>query len=680
MLRLKSIFAALVLVAMTGVATAQTPYKVAACTPGNAAYKAGTPVVKLVIAGSSAMWTTMALGAYNSGKGVAGSIANTHHYVSSAAFNLVDARPLALGGTKLTDTGTVWMVWDEHTLYVAGTGTTCAPNVWLYLNTDSVVGNRAIFGSVGSGSYGVYVEAPATFPAPQDTTSATSFTIPPAEWGSTSPAGGGYDDVVPANIQALFTSANEGVANAPNLVNVGASDIRPEDAFFAITRANSVLGGTSADQRDGLGYVSAGATGPNSTTPGAAPANCTGTTPGATVADLVGSAIKGQETNGANNSTGSASSFNVAAFNITGQDPFTCATIPAMHVLPVGATPIIFIHSNNGSTLSGLTNATEAQLGTVFSGANHNASVFGLPSANFAVMVREPLSGTYNTTEETVMRHPSSTSLYRYSMETGVNPAVDNPLNGNGGRYRAIGTGREVNAVKTAFTNYGVDGIGFTFFSYGNVATLGGSSNYSYITLNGVDPIWHNYVPGTNGINDPGQAGLTPGQLPYNTPCGSASAIPPTAFPCPESSLWSADPSYTTVGITNTPTVSYSFPNVRNGAYPSWSAVRLIAGPAWINANALVTASNVYAVTTTPDYIPYVTVKSGTTIIDPGLNIVRSHYGCTLVTCGLNVLGTAINPPFNSPEKGRDAGGQILPRGDLKVNFTQDGFGFVLFQ
>ena len=106
----------------------------------------------------------------------------------------------------------------------------------------------------------------------------------------------------------------------------------------------------------------------------------------------------------------------------------------------------------------------------------------------------------------------------------------------------------------------------------------------------------------------------------------------------------------------------------------------MIAGNAWINAQSLANASNIYAVTTTPDYIPFNPVKSGTTVADPGLQILRSHYGCTQVTCGLNFFGTAVNPPFNYPERGRDAGGAILPKGDLKVNLTQDEFGFVLFQ
>jgi len=673
MFRLKSPIAALMLLAMTSVAVAQTAYKNPICDPSNVAkYKSGTPVVKVMAAGSSAMWITMALGAYGSGKGVPGAIANTHHYVSNGKFNLIDTRPKALSSANpvLTDTGQIWIVWDEHTAFVSGTGTVCAPNVWAYVNTDSVVGNRALFGSIGGGAFGVYVEYPGSFLAGGGSGINTPL------WGD-----GTTDTAVPFNVQDIFNPSHEGTVGAANIVNVGATDIRPEDAYFAITRANSKLGGTSPDSRDGLGYVRSSATGPNSTTPGAAPANCTGTTPGATWDDLVGNAISG-----AASQNGSA--FNVAAFNITGQDPFTCATLPATHVLPVGALPIVFIHSNFDS-LSGLSNATEATLGTVFSGGSHDASVFGGSlSGNFATFLREPLSGTYNTTEATVMRHSSSLSRYRNSMETSVDPSTMNPLAGDGTttfRWRAIGTGNEVKSVKysksggsggdAGFTAHGMDGIGFTFFSYGNVSTIGANTNYSYITLNGVDPIWHNYVPGTSGISDPGQP-ATAGQLPLNTPCGTGTA----AFPCNENLLWAADQSYNTVGLTTTIYPSYSYPNVRNGSYPSWSVVRLIAAGAFVNATTLVNASNIYAVTTVPDYIPFNLVKSGTTVVDPGLQILRSHYGCLQVTCGLNFLGTAVNPPFNYPERGRDAGGQILPKGDIRVNLTQDGFGFVYFQ
>jgi hypothetical protein len=350
-------------------------------------------------------------------------------------------------------------------------------------------------------------------------------------------------------------------------------------------------------------------------------------------------------------------------------------------VIGVGATPIIFIHSSSGA-LANLTDASEQQLETVFSGGGPDASSFGLPAGPIAVFLREPLSGTYNTTEQTVMRHPSFLTIYGSSMETGVNPAADNPLNGNGGRFRAIGTGREVNAVKNAIANHAMDGIGFTFFSYGNVSSIADNAAYSYITLNGVEPIWHNHVGGTGGITDPGQPAVT-GELPGVADLPATCAGGAGHVPCDEHNIWAADTSYNTVGVTTTLYPSFSFPNIRNGSYPAWSLVRLVAAGATTNATTLVNASQIYAVQATPDYVPLNLVKSGIIVVDPGLQVLRAHYGCIQVTCGLNFLGTAVNPPFNSPERGRDAGGSILPKGDIRVNLTQDAKGsggFVFFQ
>src|SRR5215470_13492611 len=93
------------------------------------------PVIKTAIAGSSAMWQTMALAAYNSGSCVSGGTAPCFHYTSGSNFNLVDTRPTALGGVNTTDTGAVWIVWDS----AANT------NIWVYIKVDSVVGNRFYF-------------------------------------------------------------------------------------------------------------------------------------------------------------------------------------------------------------------------------------------------------------------------------------------------------------------------------------------------------------------------------------------------------------------------------------------------------------------------------------------------------------------------------------------------------
>jgi hypothetical protein len=387
--------------------------------------------------------------------------------------------------------------------------------------------------------------------------------------------------------------------------------------------------------------------------------------------------------------------FNVLSFNIQGQDPFTCNSIGSPVTIPVGATPIVFIHSNfDASGLKGLQNATTAELEKVFSGGNNgtagqNGGQFSNCASctdNIGVILREPLSGTYNTTEETTMRHPSAIATYRFSQETGVNGATNNPLGGfDGFRWRGIGTGDEVKSVRDFFggaTGYPAkskDAIGYTFYSYGNVSPIADNSNYSYVTLNGVDPIWHNYVAGTLGITDPGQpatAGTLPGNADLPASCGTAGT-----FPCNESHLWAADNFSIVNGavnpVTGNPYPSYSFPNLRNGTYSAWSIVRLITTSSRQTAvQNLVNTSNTYVVTTTPDYVPFDQVPAGMTgasVIDPGMQFLRSHFGCLAATCGTNSFTGNPSAPTNTPELGRDAGGAILVKADATTGFTQDG-------
>src|SRR5215472_1982054 len=116
MFRMKLLCAALLLAAITqAVPAAANPTPPAVCDPVTGTY--GVPTVQAVIAGSSAMFQTVALGAYNRSNGVTGTaVAPTFHYVSNSKFILADERPTAgtLGGTVVnSDTGTVWIVWDS---------------------------------------------------------------------------------------------------------------------------------------------------------------------------------------------------------------------------------------------------------------------------------------------------------------------------------------------------------------------------------------------------------------------------------------------------------------------------------------------------------------------------------------------------------------------------------------
>lgn len=549
MARLKSLFAVLLLTAIVGVVP-----------------QAHAQTVKVVLAGSSALWQSMALAAYKSGACVSGGTAPCFHYTGSN-FNLVDGRPTVKGGAAAVDLGNVWIVWDSA----------AKPNVWAFIKVDSGVGDRCYFAQPHCN---VNISA---FPAP------ANLITPSTLWGDDS-----SDSTPPASISALFTTGTV-------LVNAAATDIRPEDALFATCRANSKLGG-GTDKLAGLGYG----------------VNASGVCPAAAaaLANLEGSDIL-------SGYPASTSTAHVLAFNISGKDPFTGTAIPAAGTVSVGASPIIFITQRTGA-LKTVTNATDAELQAVFGGSNCNADAFGAPSAAIQAYLREPLSGTMNTTEYTVFRYPAFSGI---SQETGV--AAINPLastcKAGGKRFRAIGTSEEVKSVLNSDTNNGTDGIGYTFFSYGNISTIADSASYGYLTLNGIDGIFHKY--GTT--IDPGQPTIA-GALPSSANLPAACA---GAFPCAESKIWSGN---------------LSFPNLRNGSYRAWSTLRVVSnGPALSSVDLLVTGVQTYVVNTVPDFVP--AIKVGTT--DPGLSLLRSHYTREAVA-PVNIATTG--------DKGGDEGGCIL--------------------
>jgi hypothetical protein len=331
------------------------------------------------------------------------------------------------------------------------------------------------------------------------------------------------------------------------------------------------------------------------------------------------------------------------AFNISGRDPFTNQSIPAFGIVPVGAGALIFIINRQGA-LAGVTNASETQLQQAFSGANCRGNVFaGGTSGNIDVYLREPLSGTMNTAESNVFRRPGVNGI---SQETGVgtmNPLANLACASGGSRFRSVGTGDEVKFVLNSNVNFGVDGIGYTGFSYGNVSTIANSANYGYLQLNGVDPIFHVY--GTT--IDPGQPAI-PGALP------STATLPPACgaqFPCSESQIWSG---------------KLSFPNLRNGSYRAWTVIRIVSdGAALGQARLLAKTSQNVAANITPDYVPFAAVPPS----EPGLKLVRSHY-----------TQAGIAPLNLGNDKGGDMGGCILHNespavGDTTTKLAQGAEG-----
>jgi hypothetical protein len=548
MTRMKSVVAVLLLTAVVSVVP-----------------QAHAQTAKVILAGSSAIWQSMALAAYKSGGCVSGGTAPCFHYTGSN-FNLTDGRPTVKGGSTAVDLGNVWIVWDSA----------ATPNVWAFIKVDSGVGDRCYFAQPHCN---VNIT---TFPAPGNLISSTL-------WGDSS-----SDTTPPSTVSALFTSGTL-------LVNAAATDIRPEDALFATCRANSKLGG-GTDGLAGLGYGG----------------NASGVCPafGAVLANLQGSDILSAY-------PASTSTAHILAFNISGKDPFTGTAIPTFTTVSVGAAPIVFI-TQRSSALSTVTNATDAELQAVFGGSNCNADAFGAPSATIQAYLREPLSGTMNTTEYTVFRYWNKSGVSQETGVAAVNPLAS-PCTAGGKRFRAIGTSEEVKSVLNSVTNNGTDGIGYAFFSYGNVSTIADSASYGYLTLDGIDGIFHKY--GTT--IDPGQPSIA-GALPSSATLPAACA---GAFPCAESLIWKGN---------------LSFPNLRNGSYRAWSTLRLVSnGTALASAALLATGSQTYVVSTVPDFVP--AQKVGLT--DPGLPLLRSHY---------TQQGVApINVSANG-DRGGDAGGCIL--------------------
>jgi hypothetical protein len=558
--------------------------------------KAGAQAtLKVMIAGASGAWQALGVGTYKAGACPTGAHAGCAHYTNSA-FTLTDTRPTLppFNSTAVTDTGTVWIVWDNTT---ADPNCATACNVWAYLKVDSIVGNRCYFAHPRC-----TVASPSPFPAP-------SQSIATNIWGA--------DATPPAPVQALFTTGQA--------VNAASSEVRPEDALFGQCRINSLAGGAN-DGLAGLGFG----------------ANASGTCPafGANLAHLEGTDLVSAY-------PGSTSTAHPLAFNISGKDPFSNQAIPVFSTVSVGAYPIVIITNRQGA-LKNVTNATLAQLQTAFSGKNCTGSVFtGGTAGSINVYSREPLSGTMNTAEYNLFRMPRDSSgnydlVNGASQEkglTGIEPVNGIACTAGGKRYQGIGQGELNKFILNSNTLFGLDGIGYTFFSYGNVSSIASNANYGYLTVDGVDPIWHVY--GTK--YDAGQS-ATPGNLPGTADLPAACA---GAFPCAESKIW---------------TGGESFPNLRNGSYRAWAMIRLVSdGTALTNARALVTSTQASVVSTVPDFVP-----AAASAPDRGLALLRAHYTQQGVV------------PVNSTDKGGEEGGCILPLGDAATKLIMREPGCVV--
>jgi hypothetical protein len=539
MTRIKSLFAGLVVTAITAVVPAASAQNAHVVGGGSSAQFLGTMI------GMS----QLAINNLASGQCI-------YHWTKKSALNAHDNRDSL--GRILDETGNVGFVWDAACS--DGTGNTNITDVWLDGQYDSTLGVRLFSAQQKAPTAG----AGATVYLTGVTAGTVSDNLvsPANLWADNK-----VDVAIPANLVNFIGTVSPGSLH----INLGLTDIRPEDALAATTRAKAALNTTTWS---GLGYQ--GPTG------------------------QIGAPIFTAQ-------SGSSSNFTPIGFALSGgNDPINAGVpVPAYTTIPVGAAPIVFIYNNGGSFSSSVANlvtgihgdgtantAGSYKLANLFDGTTScdtDSAAFGGNGSGggtaLTLFLREPLSGTMNTTEYTTFRTTGNT---KDSQEVGIiNPtrAPYNPLNLNcpnkGNRQRRIGNGQVVSAVN-ATTN----GMGYMFFSFANASAVIGKNpqaDYNYFTLDGVDPI---SLPGT--VNQ---------QLPL--------CVTPT---CP-SSQW---------------TGSVSYPNLRNGTYKAWSLYRWAVynsnsdplGPA---ALAESMQDNING--TVADFVPFVTSNNS-----DGLEVYRSHF------------------------------------------------------
>jgi hypothetical protein len=399
--------------------------------------------------------------------------------------------------------------------------------IWAYLSVDSVVGVRS-FSAVPRATLGL--AALASLPV----SSTTNYTY----WADNT-----NDTALTSTVYAALNGKALTAAN---------TDIRPEDALYATNRALNVLGyGLVADTR-----------------------------PGHSGQFLIGNPIK---------SDFSTAIANPVSFAIAGgADPFTGQTGPAEVTLPIGAAPIVFVASTaTGSTVANASNITTGNAQLLFMGNNCTSAVVHGATGNINPVLREPLSGTMNTTEFTVFTpgHPSA----GHSQESGINLANANtnplqlPCTTGGTRFRAVGTGDDINNVISHPND-----LGYAFFSYESV---GGGKTDRYLELNSIDPL---AIKG---------GGAYTGTLPT---CPVVNG----QYTCP---------------VAN----GASFANLRNGTYSAWSIYRIVTDSAHqATAQTLVSKAQSLVNSNIPDFVPFTpvcAVAKGQTN-DPGLDVYRQHF------------------------------------------------------
>ena len=500
--------------------------------------------LQVLTAGSSAQFGAFAVAAYALAKNGG---ATAYHYTvkSGSCVPVSGTTPPSTCYASVHDVRSTAIPSEPANVWVVWSSN----GIWAYASVDSTVGVRAF----------------QAFPRAQfalETQPATSATSNYNFWGDGTP-----DTTLTT---AVFNALNNHAFTAAN------TDIRPEDALFATNRSLNTLGyGLVKDTRSGHSGQY-----------------------------LIGAQIKSAFGSG----TATPVSFNLAN---SSPDPISNQTAPASSTfitIPIGAAPIVFLaNASSGSVTASATNVTSANAAELFSGTSCSSSLLnGAGTGSVNPILREPLSGTMNTTEYSVFV-PGG-----HSQETSLSNAT-NPVNlpctaGGGKRFRAIGTGDEVKAVQNGdSTVVNLNEVGYAFFSY---ESTGSNAAYKYITLNSVDPITGTYSNGS---------------LPT---CPVVNG----QFSCPVKG-------------------GTSFPTLRNGTYPAWSVYRLITDSTGQSAaSTLVAKAEALVNSNIPDFVPFdpecaitATLNGAANANDPGLDVYREHYIPSTITTTPNPLSLTPN-------------------------------------
>jgi len=544
MTRCKFVLAALAVAAIAAIAPAA--FASGGCAP---AY-AGTATCHYVGAGSSAQFNSAAIGAdFFAFDDIADGVTTcSYHYTAKKASNVVDLRDSRIQ----QEIGTLWVVWVADCS--DATGNTNVTDIWTDESVDSTVGVRSFMAQESDGP-GAQLQLVTPLPAHANL-------IAQSLWIDNK-----NDVDLPANV---ISAIGQSAAGAH--INVGLTDIRPEDAYYATYRAYGTL---NTSTWSGLGYKG--------------------------VTTKIGAPILTAQ--------GTGTEAVPIGFALEGNDPILKPThaVRAYTTVSVGAAPIVFIYNNDGdggpsnpvlnlATNIEATGTTTKYAAHLWDGTTvcdtHNLAFGGSGDGAgqpITVVLREPLSGTMNTTEFNVFRTAKNT---KDSQEVGVTNPFNSPYNPlklgcptHGHRVRAIGTGEVVNAVEQSPAQPDARVIGYSFWGWANFSAMAGLTNYNYLTVDGVDPIG---IPTTNQ------------ELPKCTT--------------------------TNCGISYWPS-SISFPAVRNGTYVPWSLLRWVVpatdtdmyGPTALAQSAQDTVDSTIA-----DYVPFYSAAS-----NDGLDVYRSHRNTT---------------------------------------------------